>query len=151
MKQKEFILWSSEIDEDMAQDLYKETCEANDWTLEERPSFSDWLEDYQSELWNDFKTEIQSFGDCVLVGTIQRWNGRINGQARYSSVLSAILKCIEGMDFVEVKWNDGHLEIEAVHHDGTNTFSLYLLNSKGINAGDKANLSNKTYHKRIEL
>lgn len=151
MKQKEFILWSSEVDEDAAQDLYKETCVANGWTPEEHPPFSDWLEDYQIELWNDFKTEIQSFGDCVLIGIIRRWNGPAHIQAKYNNVLSAVQACGKSADFVEVKWNDGHLEIEAAHHDGTNTFSLYLLNSKGINAGDKANLSNKTYHKRIEL
>lgn len=151
MKQKEFILWSSEIDEEDAQNLYKEACEINAWTSEERPSFYDWLEDYQGLLWNDFKEEIQEFGDCILFGTIQRWNGYAKGQAQYNTVLSAVLKCIEGMDFVEVKWVDGHLEIEARHHDGTNTFSLYLLNSKGVNAGERANLRNKTYHKRIEL
>lgn len=152
MKQKDFIWYTTEVDETEMQKVYQEWLDINGLSVEEAPAFSDWLVDEKALDWNDFEDEIKDFEDCVCFGTIQKWNGRYNiKQTVFNTVLSAIEKCINEADFVEIKWCSGHIEIEAAHHDGTNTFQIYLLNDKGINAGERANLLNKTYHKRINI
>ena len=51
---------------------------------------------------------------------------------------------------ITIKKVNGHLEITQVHHDGTNHFEIHLLNDKGIKASERADLSNKCYHKAIK-
>ena len=50
------------------------------------------------------------------------------------------------MDIYKV---NGYLEVNIYHHDGCNTFEIHLLNNKGLNAGENANMNNKCYHKAM--
>jgi NAD-dependent DNA ligase len=49
-------------------------------------------------------------------------------------VAHKIEKCLDN-NFAfeyEVKLQDGHIEVNVTHHDGTNCFEIYLLSKKGI-------------------
>jgi hypothetical protein len=56
------------------------------------------------------------------------------GHFKKPSLLRAIQKCISGnsiLDF-KVRFNDGVIEVDAMHHDGTNRFYIRKLSVKGL-------------------
>lgn len=149
-------------------DLYKEAYqECNDLTDEEMAEVSDneiyeFLNDQLSMEWDDFcenlKYSKNNDAPCVIIGTLGLWHGRKDiVPVACDDLQTAINKCINNMDYVSIKQNCGHLEVSAVHHDGTNTFEIYLLNDRGINAKNRiesgegsAYLGNKCYHKALK-
>lgn len=149
-------------------DLYKEAYqECNDLTDEEMAEVSDneiyeFLNDQLSMEWDDFcenlKYSKNNDAPCVIIGTLGLWHGRKDiVTVACDDLQTAINKCINNMDYVSIKQNCGHLEVSAVHHDGTNTFEIYLLNDRGINAKNRiesgegsAYLGNKCYHKALK-
>lgn len=149
-------------------DLYKESfqecreltdVEMEDVTDDEIYSFiSDSLEmDY-----DDFFSNLQfsKFMDtpCVVTGSLGLWHGRHSIiPETFSDIEDAIKKCVENMDYCSIKQVYGHLEVTGIHHDGSNTFEIHLLNKRGIDASEriewedgKADLTNKIYHKAID-
>ena len=50
------------------------------------------------------------------------------------SIWKAIKKCVSGrsIDDFKVRYNDGVIEVDAMHHDGTNTFYIHKLSKKGL-------------------
>lgn len=90
--------------------------------------------------------------DVVITGSWGLWNGRQTIECvRKDNLKGAFWYCADDMDNVEVYDNNGVIEINAYHHDGCNEFSIYQLNSKGVNSGDRADLEKKTYHKKIKI
>lgn len=151
MKKECFVLYSSDYDYDELKKEYLEYCEANDLTFSES-GLEDYISGQDCQNWNDLESQLDKFDDCVLIGTIARWNGIARIKERFSTVLEA-LKWITNTDmyFLEVTFNEDHYDVVASHHDGRNTYSIYVLNSKGIAAGEKANLTNKTYYRKIKI
>lgn len=107
----------------------------------------DW-EDLQGNL----KYSDQANCECVVVGHLGLWHGRYEHECKkYDDVLSAIEGCISGLDaYVEIRQVNGHIEVKAAHHDGTNSHEIHLLNDKGRWAGPDADLSKRCYHKAIK-
>lgn len=98
-------------------------------------------------------------GECVIFGSIRRWNGTEHGCRFASSIYKAIRWCINDMDGVHIKQVNGHIEIECVHHDGRNSYEIHLLNERGLKLkekmewGDdyKADITDRHYHKAMPL
>ena len=104
--------------------------------------------------WDDFISNLkysQNNKPCVLTGRLGLWNG--NPQIEpiiFDNIVDAIKRTItNSIDNIEVYKVNGHLEINAFHHDGCNCFEIHLLNERGCKAGDNANLSNRCYHKAM--
>lgn len=149
-------------------DFYKEAYqECYDLTDEEMAEvtyneFYEFLNDQLSMEWDDFCENLKYSKNndvpCVIIGTLGLWHGRKDiVPVACDDLQTAINKCINNMDYVSIKQNCGHLEVSAVHHDGTNTFEIYLLNDRGINAKNRiesgegsAYLGNKCYHKALK-
>ena len=148
-------------------DAYKESYqECNELTDEEMEDVSDnTIFDYIWECldmeWDDFFSNLaySKFANtpCVITGSLGLWTGR-HGivPVKCDNLESAIRKCVNNMDYICIKQNCGHLEVTGIHHDGSNTFEIHLLNSKGIDAADRidygignANLECRCYHKAI--
>ena len=112
--------------------------------------FSNWEE----MNWDDFMSNLKystSNRECVVVGSVGLWFGRREIEAkRFDDLIDAINACIGSCDYIYIYKVNGYLEISAVHHDGTNSFEIHLLNDRGICASEKANLNNKCYHKAME-
>jgi hypothetical protein len=88
---------------------------------------------------------------CVIIGSLGLWNGKHTiYPVVMDNVVDAIYKCLGNdaitMDIYKV---NGYLEVNIYHHDGCNTFEIHLLNNKGLNAGENANMYNKCYHKAM--
>lgn len=109
---------------------------------------SDWNEVDMYTIFGEF-AQIQ---DVVITGTLGMWHGtRTIEPIREDRLDSAFNRCADNMNKVELYYNNGIIEIDAYHHDGCNHFSIYQLNSKGVNAGDRADLTKHIYHKKITL
>ena len=132
-------------------DKYLDHCNCNDIEVEDE--IPDWyingkLDDewfgLVDKLINEYNTE------CVLVGSLGLWWGSptIIPQ-RFDSVFNAISKCIENMDYIKVSIVNGHFEIKAIHHDGTNDFEIHILNKLGQNTMG-ADLTKECYHCKIK-
>ena len=92
----------------------------------------------QSEFeWDDFKVEFgkflkDSYNGFLLVGTCGCWDGTYNGGC-YVNKFDDLYKFWNGCDCIKVYDENGHLYIEASHHDGTNYAELKELTCKGSN------------------
>lgn len=91
------------------------------------------------------------YGTYAITGVCGLWDGdhtivpvRVNG------LMPAIVKCFDSCDDIVVEQVGGHLEINAMHHDGTNRFQIHLLNSKGERASNHR-LTNSTYYKAFSV
>lgn len=87
---------------------------------------------------------------CVINGTLGLWSGtREIEPCVMIDVYHAISKCLRsGADYYSIKQQDGFIEVECTHHDGTNKFNIHLLNKRGTKVKDTTKLTDKKYFKR---
>lgn len=86
----------------------------------------------------------------VILGTLGLWNGTHDIiPVICDNIEIAINKCINNMDDFKISQENGSICVEAYHHDGTNNFTIKLLNEKGINTTN-GDLTNRRYHKRFK-
>lgn len=132
-------------------DKYLDYCNCNDIEVDDeipdwyisRKLDDDWCR-LVDKLINEYNTE------CVLVGSLGLWWGSPTiVPQRFDSVFNAISKCIEKMDYVKVSIVNGHFEIKAMHHDGTNEFEIHILNKLGQKTMG-ADLTKECYHCKIK-
>jgi hypothetical protein len=152
------------VDFDAYKAYYQECYEYTDEEMEDvnERDIWDYINDCLSMEWDDMKANIthstKNNDYCVIVGSVGTWQGKRGIEPlTCNNVWDAIRLCCNDMDYSIVKQINGHIEVTAIHHDGRNTFDIYLLNAKGIHAmknlnqgWGKANLSNRTYHKAIQ-
>lgn len=98
---------------------------------------------YSDEEDNDIDVLIDDFNEqiehadkehegYIIVGTLGLWNGKKDIYPEYYKDLTeAYQKCINKADDVIVKLVDGALEVNAMHHDGTNELYIKALTKKG--------------------
>lgn len=117
-------------------------------------AFIEWVYgEYLNSEWIDLLDNIKysKYGNtpCVVVGTLGLWNGRKDiYPTKCDNLVSAIKKCAGSASNVIVILNNGCIEVNAMHHDGTNCFEIHLLNKLGIDTMG-ADLTKSCYHKKI--
>jgi hypothetical protein len=90
----------------------------------------------EQETQDNYEADMENIKYCKqynvpvrIEGTLGLWNGRhdIEPYAK-NSVYDAINWCI-GRDTqdIDVFYDDGHIEVQCHHHDGTNTFYIYAV------------------------
>lgn len=88
--------------------------------------------------------------ECVVLGSLGLWYGRRDIiPTRENTLANAIKKCVGGCDYTCIKIVDGHIEVKAIHHDGTNEFEIHILNKLGQKTIG-ADLTKKCYHCKIK-
>lgn len=120
---QDYLEWCEEMDVEPAED---ESQEFIDWCIRECECD-----------WDDFKANMKysayANAPCMITGALGLWWGRPTIKPVYcGSIIEAIEKCSDSCDDIEVKLEDGHLEVLAKHHDGTNVFEIHILSKKGI-------------------
>ncbi len=137
--------------EDYAE-AYEDYLESNN-IEPDRLSYQDFINDELERDFKDLEENISSSEynvQCVIIGYVQLWNGkRAIVPTKCDTVWDAIEKAIGSSDFQIIKQVNGHIEVSAIHHDGTNRFLIHLLNEKGINT-TTGNLYNRCYYKAIK-
>ena len=114
-------------------------------------------------MWDEFMSELDEYEynndtECVVIGSVGRWNGRFNIEVSYFDTLKdAILKCIEKCDYYTIIEENGVIKITARHHDGSNEFEIRRLTKLGIEAYeeeyafDQNDLKHKEYFDMFEI
>lgn len=111
---------------------------------EDSREFWDWASDERDAI---YETDRDNIEGCkvynvpvVITGALGLWDGRHSiVPVRCESVIDAIDRCnSDSILDIKVVFNEGHLEVYAGHHDGTNCFEIYALSKKGIARFDKA-------------
>lgn len=117
-------------------------------------AFIEWVYgEYLNSEWTDLLDNIKysKYGNipCVVVGTLGLWNGRKDiYPTKCDDLVSAINKCAGSATNVIVTLNNGCIEVNAIHLDGTNCFEIHLLNKLGIDTMG-ADLTKPCYYRQI--
>ena len=104
--------------------------------------------DYISELehiyWKDMLKElahIDNYKKCIAFGKAGTWQGRCECGKIFDTIEDAINGIIKNCDYIKVWSENGHLYIQASHHDGTHNFEIKPLTYKGWGTWDSWNSS----------
>lgn len=104
--------------------------------------------DYISELehiyWKDMLKElahIDNYKKCIAFGKAGTWQGRCECGKIFDTIEDAINGIIKNCDYIKVWSENGHLYIQASHHDGTHNFEIKPLTYKGWETWDSWNSS----------
>lgn len=115
--------------------LLEERGEDNGWeSIDDIPDSEVWEEmNFSEEIeWEDAKSELKNFfedKEILVIGTVGRWNGTYSAGKVIS--YNELHKCWSDCDYVEIYDEDGHMHINASHHDGNNHFEVKILTEKG--------------------
>lgn len=135
-------LYDSDTSECYTEDEYRECCDIPEGEIDQNSYYS-WVNDCQSNDWNEFKTVTDKYdGSIYITGSLGRWDGvheifpvYVGDNEPGSSALTrAISKCMGGScsDIkIDLLVEEGALEVTVSHHDGTNTFYLRPLTKEG--------------------
>lgn len=150
---KEMTLYNDyDINVDEWRECYEEHCEINDITSKEEIPY-DFIYDMLNMEWEDMLCGMKhsKYNDeCVVLGCLGLWYGRRDIiPTRENTLADAIKKCVGGCDYTCVKIVDGHIEVKAIHHDGTNEFEIHILNKLGQKTMG-ADLTKECYHCKIK-
>lgn len=140
--------------------LLEDRGEDNDWkTIDDIPDSEVWDEmNFSEEIeWEDITSELENFfedKEILVIGTVGRWNGTYSAGKVIS--YDELHKCWSDCDYVEIYDEDGHMHINASHHDGNNHFEVKILTEKGESMWDKyeydyvwRDLSEREAHKKL--
>lgn len=130
----EFVIATTEVDYDSYREEYKNFCEDMGCEPSEE-RYLRWCEDDARMNWDYDMENIRNHKAYNVPvktnGTLGLWWGRPVIEEQTSlSVYDAILKCIGTCDDAVVRYNDGKIEVEAMHHDGTNCFTISRADGK---------------------
>lgn len=106
--------------------------------------------------WEDLQANLEysSYKDvpCVVSGRLGLWDGVHSIVPVVCNGIFQALQRIASARFdnnIEVKLEDGQINVTQSHHDGTNYFSINLLNRRGERMADGSKLAEPCYHKKI--
>lgn len=126
---------------DFSYEEYKEMCEDYGWPVQEEGSAGYWddIHHCTENDWDCFKDNF-AYGPyknakCMITGNLGLWNGHPSiTPVLCDNILDAVKKCISGRSIEDwdIKSVDGHIEVNAYHHDGTNAFQIHLLSKRGL-------------------
>ena len=123
---------------DVKYEDYLEMCEEMEIEPKEEGSTEQIEEviEYMNDDFGDFCSNLEYSSwnvPCMITGNLGLWNGRPTIVPVFcDNLVDAIKKCWGSCDDCEVKLENGHLEVFAKHHDGTNCFEIHILSKKGL-------------------
>ena len=133
-------------------DEYLDYCDCNDIEAEDEIPM-DFIHRIFEDEWFGLFDNLEldkNNTECVVLGSLGLWYGRRDIiPTRENTLADAIKKCVSGCDYTCVKIVDGHIEVKAIHHDGTNEFEIHILNKLGQKTMG-ADLTKKCYHCKIK-
>ena len=116
-------------------------CEECDWDCHEEDSEGYWedMARLTERDWDDFKSNMEyskfKGQKCMITGSLGLWNGHPTiVPVLCNDIMEAIERCLDCNCQIEYEiiLEDGHVEVQVHHHDGTNCFEIWLLSKKGL-------------------
>lgn len=140
---------------------FKEYCMDNDIDHtqydDDSEYFHNWIYDTLSMEWDDLMCNIKydknNNVDCVVIGSVGRWNGTFDIEAKHFPTLrDAINACVRDCDYIIITEDEGTIFVKSMHHDGTNNFEIHKLNEKGYDAHcEDKDLNNEDYFDKFNF
>lgn len=137
---------------------YVAWCNDNDREpyTKESQSFYNYVYSSLDTEWDDLMLNMKYDNDCqeecVVLGTLGLWTGRHEINARkFYCLKDAINACVTNIDYIIIKEENGVIYVDAIHHDGRNTFEIHKLNKKGKSIQTEEKLDNVHYHAKYHL
>lgn len=122
---------------------YVDYCEVNDCEPQGEDSNDYW--EYVAEcqqIWQEDELSNMDYSKdgkcpCLITGELGLWNGRPTiYPTRAESMSKAVMRCARSGDDFKVTFNHGVIEVDVMHHDGTNHFEIRKLSKRGIKVTD---------------
>lgn len=122
-------------------DEYVDMCKECDWDCHEEDSEGYWedMARLTERDWDDFKSNMEyskfKGQKCMITGSLGLWNGHPTiVPVLCNDIMEAIERCLDCNYQIEYEiiLEDGHVEVQVHHHDGTNCFEIWLLSKKGL-------------------
>lgn len=148
---KSYVLFDSR--ELKTYDEYLEFCEMNN--IEPQGEDSEHYYEIVGYLksW-DYDVLLSNIKHCVynrqkwaVEGTLGLWNGQREIVPKvFDSLFEAIIACTHRCDYIKITKDYSTIEVEAIHHDGTNRFTLKCLSDLGeirYNNNGQVSLNNR--------
>ena len=98
--------------------------------LDEDTRFKLLLEQEEMD-WDDIKIELKCFDkrlpyyNYLVIGSIGRWNGSFDGWKLVDTLEDALYSALTDCDYVKVWYDKDGLHIRGIHHDGSNTVTVW--------------------------
>ena len=117
--------------------LIKEDGTDCDWEENSEGDFIDWVCTQQGWDFDDLMMNLKhsSIKDkmCVIVGSVGTWRGRFEIEPTFCKDIEvAINKCIGSCELRNIIRKGNHIEVNVYHHDGSNSFNIFVLNDLGL-------------------
>lgn len=89
---------------------------------------------YIDEFWDTIARVDKEYNNGFLItGNLGLWHGRKEIYPEYEYDLTdAVQKCLKSADDMAVYLNGGRLQVNSMHHDGTNGFWITALSDEGL-------------------
>lgn len=116
--------------------IIKEDGTDCDWEENSEGDFIDWVCTQQGWDFDDLMMNLKhsSIKDkmCVIVGSVGTWRGRFEIEPTFCKDIEvAINKCIGSCELGSIIRKGNHIEVNVYHHDGSNSFNIFVLNDLG--------------------
>lgn len=89
----------------------------------------DLLDDEFNFAFSDLKSHFKN--KVIAFGSIGRWDGVYDGGKVFDDFESAYWQMVKDCDYVKIYDENGHLFVHCSHHDGSCTFEIKELTTKG--------------------
>lgn len=125
---------------------YKEYCKciAKEPLSEYSQDFYDFVSQERDLDWEFFESNMNhsniNDSSCMLMGTLGLWNKKPDIiPIKFETIMDAIYDCLNESSYYDfdIVLNEGHIDVNVHHHDGTNHFEIYLLSKKGITESER--------------
>ena len=118
---------------------YLDECKEDlhlDWEKDNVTDYIDWCGTMQNMDFDDMMFGIKhshlNTYKAVIVGGVGTWRGRFEIEPTFcGNLYDAIYKCIDGCEIRRIERVNNSIEVDVYHHDGSNSFTIYLLSHLG--------------------
>lgn len=155
MKRIRCTYFDNNVDYKEMYESYIEFCEMNECEVQDDNSqdFFDYIDETIERDWSDFNENLKCSEyntECVVYGAVGTWMGKREIMPkRFETLSEAVMACVSDCDYITIEQDCSKILVTACHHDGTNTFTINLLNDKGINT-ENGDLSKRCYHRTLK-
>ena len=117
--------------------MLKEDDMECDWEEDNETDFMDWESTQKGYDFDDLIMNLNystiKYKMCVIVGSVGTWRGRFEIEPCFcKDIETAIHKCVDGCEIRSIIRKGNHIEVNVYHHDGSNSFKIFVLNDLGL-------------------
>lgn len=112
---------------------YNEVAKCNDWP-EVKSVEDERLKDYfDDQMANDYDYFIDEYGqrDVMVLADLGLWNGRVQC-SKFGKLASLMESMVQDYNYIYYNPENGTFVLKAIHHDGTNWYTIYPVTTKGL-------------------